>query len=133
MLSILFFFFNETATTAIYTYLLTLSLHDALPICRRISGDGCHVSGPNDRAGDIVRRIGHAALAPVSSGNAQATSCADRQGEHDAAYGKAYCREKRLRAAVARGQCASCGLDRKCVVEGTSVYVRVALGGRRVI
>src|SRR5579863_10775720 len=28
----LFFFFNDTATTEIYT----LSLHDALPICRRI-------------------------------------------------------------------------------------------------
>src|SRR2546427_5989303 len=30
-LSILFFFFNDTATTEIYT----LSLHDALPICSR--------------------------------------------------------------------------------------------------
>src|SRR2546430_8556671 len=29
--SFLFFFFNDTATTEIYT----LSLHDALPICRR--------------------------------------------------------------------------------------------------
>src|SRR3546814_20332782 len=27
------FFFNETATTEIYTYGHTLSLHDALPIC----------------------------------------------------------------------------------------------------
>src|SRR3546814_17042376 len=27
-----FFFFNDTATTEIYTYLPTLSLHDALPI-----------------------------------------------------------------------------------------------------
>src|SRR3546814_14856099 len=27
-----FFFFNDTATTEIYTYGLTLSLHDALPI-----------------------------------------------------------------------------------------------------
>src|SRR2546430_11571385 len=35
MLSLLFFFFNDTATTEIYT----LSLHDALPIyVRRISG-----------------------------------------------------------------------------------------------
>src|SRR3712207_9330791 len=34
-----FFFFNETATTEIYT----LSLHDALPISRRAAGDrpGC--------------------------------------------------------------------------------------------
>src|SRR3712207_7727284 len=29
---VLFFFFNDTATTEIYT----LSLHDALPICRRL-------------------------------------------------------------------------------------------------
>src|SRR5881296_1254884 len=28
-----FFFFNDTATTDIYTLLYTLSLHDALPIC----------------------------------------------------------------------------------------------------
>src|SRR3546814_17410703 len=27
------FFFNDTATPEIYTYLHTLSLHDALPIC----------------------------------------------------------------------------------------------------
>src|SRR5690349_23233733 len=31
-----FFFFNDTATTEIYT----LSLHDALPICRRPGGHG---------------------------------------------------------------------------------------------
>src|SRR3546814_6298185 len=30
-----FFFFNESATTEIYTYLHTLSLHDALPISAR--------------------------------------------------------------------------------------------------
>src|SRR3546814_18217428 len=30
--SLVFFFFNDTATTEIYTYLHTLSLHDALPI-----------------------------------------------------------------------------------------------------
>src|SRR2546429_4349777 len=33
-----FFFFNDTATTEIYT----LSLHDALPICFRLSGWPCH-------------------------------------------------------------------------------------------
>src|SRR5471030_845499 len=37
-----FFFFNDTATTEIYT----LSLHDALPICRRErGGSGCARSG----------------------------------------------------------------------------------------
>src|SRR3546814_14735126 len=30
---VLFFFFNDTATTQTYTYGHTLSLHDALPIC----------------------------------------------------------------------------------------------------
>src|SRR3546814_12019833 len=29
----IFVFFNDTATTEIYTYCHTLSLHDALPIC----------------------------------------------------------------------------------------------------
>src|SRR3546814_821126 len=33
-----FFFFKDTATTEIYTYCHTLSLHDALPICR--DGEG---------------------------------------------------------------------------------------------
>src|SRR5262249_62091498 len=34
----LFFFFNDTATTQIYT----LSLHDALPICHRAKGARIH-------------------------------------------------------------------------------------------
>src|SRR6056300_496464 len=33
---LMFFFFNDTATTEIYTNLNTLSLHDALPICLRL-------------------------------------------------------------------------------------------------
>src|SRR5213079_3586955 len=33
----LFFFFNDTPTTEIYTTTDTLSLHDALPISRRLS------------------------------------------------------------------------------------------------
>src|SRR5438067_9969679 len=43
-----FFFFNDTATTEIYT----LSLHDALPICgapRRESGRRVHAPGPAAR------------------------------------------------------------------------------------
>src|SRR3546814_11660458 len=32
----MFFFFKDTATTEIYTYGHTLSLHDALPICEAI-------------------------------------------------------------------------------------------------
>src|SRR2546430_6093693 len=37
----MFFFFNDTATTEIYT----LSLHDALPICNR-SGNDAPTEGP---------------------------------------------------------------------------------------
>src|SRR3546814_17298705 len=37
MYSYLCFFFNDTATTEIYTYLHTLSLHDALPISAAIA------------------------------------------------------------------------------------------------
>src|SRR3546814_8218025 len=33
---IFFFFFNATATTEIYTYLHTLSLHASLPICENL-------------------------------------------------------------------------------------------------
>src|SRR3546814_8552425 len=36
ILWVYFFLFNDTATTEIYTYGHTLSLHDALPISRRI-------------------------------------------------------------------------------------------------
>src|SRR5213080_3987130 len=40
-----FFFFNDTATTQIYTPLYTLSLHDALPICRAAPATARRVSG----------------------------------------------------------------------------------------
>src|SRR6059058_6634621 len=40
-----FFFFNETAPTEIYTSLHTLSLHDALPISDHLGGDGRGRSG----------------------------------------------------------------------------------------
>src|SRR3546814_11276506 len=43
----LFFLFNDTATTEIYTYLHTLSLHDALPI----SPPTIVINGPPFRQG----------------------------------------------------------------------------------
>src|SRR2546426_3015601 len=51
MLLVFFFFFNDTATTEIYT----LSLHDALPICsRRVRGRGRYSPPCSGRSG---RRI----------------------------------------------------------------------------
>src|SRR2546422_11355995 len=46
MLLFCFFFFNDTATTEIYT----LSLHDALPICGPRGGRG--IAAPRRDAGD---------------------------------------------------------------------------------
>src|SRR2546430_10293366 len=58
-----FFFFNDTATTEIYT----LSLHDALPICRRRprgERDGC---SPRDSDGPWCSRgRGREAASPRS-------------------------------------------------------------------
>src|SRR5438874_6196839 len=59
----LFFFFNDTATTEIYT----LSLHDALPIsftarptarCGRAAGWRCRMSAPAAPANRIFRCLG---------------------------------------------------------------------------
>src|SRR2546429_6961561 len=50
---LVFFFFNDTATTEIYT----LSLHDALPICR-IAGRPDHQDGVRARGLDRGRRRG---------------------------------------------------------------------------
>src|SRR2546429_9387175 len=59
-----FFFFNDTATTEIYT----LSLHDALPISRALHGRGdrglrlgacvlCAAGGGDDRSRDPARAL----------------------------------------------------------------------------
>src|SRR3546814_6541142 len=49
-----YFFLNDTATTEIYTYLHTLSLHDALPICRQPDA----VAQLQDRARYRIPRYG---------------------------------------------------------------------------
>src|SRR3972149_11422902 len=48
VLGVLFFFFNDTATTEIYT----LSLHDALPICstKWPTTNSCATSSTSDRS-----------------------------------------------------------------------------------
>src|SRR5256885_6844970 len=62
-----FFFFNDTATTEIYT----LSLHDALPICVRVDGSSRALRRPERRNlhedPDAVRRFAglHQALEVV--------------------------------------------------------------------
>src|SRR2546427_7842264 len=48
--SVSFFFFNDTATTEIYT----LSLHDALPICGTLVVPALPVTPPGEKHRDIV-------------------------------------------------------------------------------
>src|SRR5690554_7625516 len=51
-----FFFFNDTATTEIYT----LSLHDALPISDLVLGGGAHADHPGQGIGEPAgRALGH--------------------------------------------------------------------------
>src|SRR2546422_6049922 len=67
-----FFFFNDTATTEIYT----LSLHDALPICGRAHRHGARVpariqGGESPDSGARLERRGAARVCPVpASGGA---------------------------------------------------------------
>src|SRR3712207_8322669 len=74
-----FFFFNDTATTEIYT----LSLHDALPICGRApSGTGSEASFPRCRTQGSMSH--HPKLKHVSLVNVHLTgpSDASRSEEH---------------------------------------------------
>src|SRR3546814_17878784 len=59
MVTCFFFFFNDTATTEIYTYCHTLSLHDALPIC----ASRALVSRPSSAA-RTAGQVGGAMLIP---------------------------------------------------------------------
>src|SRR3712207_7900284 len=65
----MFFFFNDTATTEIYT----LSLHDALPISR-IAAGGCPPQG-----GRTGRCALPAAMALCDSSGTGASRCQDRK------------------------------------------------------
>src|SRR3546814_14237297 len=55
-LSAAFVFFNATATTEIYTYCHTLSLHDALPICGKWRSGGVMVAGDYNRTNVLLAR-----------------------------------------------------------------------------
>src|SRR3712207_7251538 len=76
--SSLFFFFNDTATTEIYT----LSLHDALPICRRSRGRGRHWPRPSSRSARTPSSARCCSRAAWSSGCARPATCGCRSEEH---------------------------------------------------
>src|SRR3546814_12309366 len=66
------FFFNATATTEIYTYLHTLSLHDALPICHWVKDS--FVKRPS-RIRDMTH--GHDSYLEISRDLSADEPCAD--------------------------------------------------------
>src|SRR2546430_3885490 len=70
-LSRIFFFFNDTATTEIYT----LSLHDALPICRwpRSGGRTPRPRPPQPARGRWARRSAGRSTGPPPSGDRKST------------------------------------------------------------
>src|SRR3546814_19319645 len=57
MCACLFFFFNDTATTEIYTDGHTLSLHDALPSSGGAPTAATQESRPNNHAASVDARI----------------------------------------------------------------------------
>src|SRR5438034_7441907 len=70
------FFFNDPPTTEIYT----LSLHDALPICRpKVAGEGCRSArDPGDGAVHACRSAGDA----TGTGHGRMSRGTQRSEEH---------------------------------------------------
>src|SRR6266850_6662507 len=71
----LFFFFNDTATTEIYT----LSLHDALPICWWRFGRSAERTFPEHRARQ--RSVGHSSKTSPTRGLHPATKSGPSRAE----------------------------------------------------
>src|SRR3546814_15716054 len=72
---LLYFCFNDTATTEIYTYLHTLSLHDALPISA--SRPSPEIASETSRSGagsDRAPRSGHSTSHRLPSASSRATN-----------------------------------------------------------
>src|SRR3546814_7055096 len=79
--SILYFFFNVTATTEIYTYLHTLSLHDARPIGSSRSGSWRHSHSGTSRSTTGRSFAGTPALRKYFCASTSEATC-DRSEEH---------------------------------------------------
>src|SRR3546814_11674871 len=151
------FFFNDTATTEIYTYVHTLSLHDALPIYRGHVDDRAAAVLQHGRQegtdhavhrlhveveGEVpilFRAVQDRAVVDIAGDVAQHVERRQLGGQRihrlgvqhvEPAHGDARRAGQLLQVRdvdVGRQQ------DRKSVVEGKSVSVRVYTGGRRII
>src|SRR2546422_9712424 len=99
-----FFFFNDTATTEIYT----LSLHDALPICGRAHRHDARVpagiqGGESPDSGARLERRGAARVCPVPASSRTAGASGPAGGDSAGISGAVRCEvEPRARRRHAR-------------------------------
>src|ERR1043166_10236924 len=77
-----FFFFNDTATTEIYT----LSLHDALPICQNLATDWLWTSQFRDGS-DVERSEEHTSELQSRFGISYAVFCLKKKHTYTAGMG----------------------------------------------
>src|SRR3546814_19907363 len=119
------FFFNDTATTEIYTYLPTLSLHDALPISRDFGRIECiHIDRREIR---LIAAASHGMLAFINAAQIEGDAlfeCEQREPALQLEIGERLRALQGERAGRPHGTTA---------VEGESVSGRSDSGGRGLI
>src|SRR3546814_16456300 len=127
------FFFKDTATTEIYTYCHTLSLHDALPIWPWRAWRGTRAD--SGRPGASARRAcGRRVRGAGRGGSGRWRGCWASCFPQGFWVCSLPCEGRGGLGRGAFGVIANRGhRDRKSVVSGKSVSVRVDLGGRRII
>src|SRR3546814_14510608 len=122
-----FFFFNDPSTTEIYTYLHTLSLTDACPISFG------RVHGARRGEGPCRRTARGVELRDRLGGIARRRLYGDPRSADTPYPSRTTWRRRASGRQMARGAARSpFGEDRKRVVEGKNVSVRVDLRGLRI-
>src|SRR3546814_17863695 len=125
-----FFFFNDPATTEIYTYRPTLSLHDALPISAA-GGAALHAEAGPERglAQAHHRLIADPVEAVAEADGGRRLALAGRRRRHRRHQGALA-----VRVSLDRPELVVAALgDRKSVVQGKGVSARVGSGGARTL
>src|SRR3546814_18297741 len=122
----IFVLFNDTATTEIYTYRHTLSLHDARPIWASRSPMAEATAPPTPRS------ISSKMIVPASRDPASATFSA-RIKRDSSTPPAIFVRGAKGAPGLVAISNSTRSLDRKSVVKGKSVSVSVDLGSRRII
>src|SRR3546814_15020950 len=134
------FFCNVTATTEIYTYGHTLALHDALPISAAVMGQVADEVFAIERHEELAslakRRMESLGYDNVTIIHGDGTKGLPASAPFDAIIAAASgpdVPKELTRQLTIGGRLVMPVGDRKSVVEGKSVSVRVDLGGRRII